>query len=65
MFIMPHNAYTGEEGCDEAPVTTHRPPSVKLYVYCDNVDERYKRACEKGFDIIQPLDLRFLGRQNF
>jgi uncharacterized glyoxalase superfamily protein PhnB len=50
-----------EQSHTKAPVTLGAPPSVSLYLYCDDVDAQYARATAAGAKIVQAPQDMFWG----
>jgi PhnB protein len=65
IVILPAGAYKEEAHRGLAPVVTGATSPVTIWVYCDDLEERYRKAKEAGLKILLPLELRFWGDKSF
>jgi PhnB protein len=65
VVILPHAPFALESHRGEAPTVTKTTSPISLYVYCDDVDQRYHKANDAGLKILLPLGLRFWGDKTF
>jgi uncharacterized glyoxalase superfamily protein PhnB len=63
-IIAPHEAFENEHPGHPPSVAPTLSPLV-LYVYCDNLDQRYQKAVEYGLKILMQPVLRFWGDRMF
>lgn len=47
------------------PIETGTIPPIAIYVYCDNIEQRYKKAVDYGLTILLPLRVPFWGDRTF
>ena len=61
IILGPHDAFEGEKDYGKPPIATHTVSPIGIYVYCDNLQERYAKAQQAGVKILIPPEKRFWG----
>jgi PhnB protein len=61
IIMSPHHPFSGELDYGQAPRVTGTRSPVPLYVYCNDLDQRYKLACEAGLEVLVPPSRKFWG----
>lgn len=64
IIIAPHGSSDAEHP-GRPPIITHTISPVIIYVYCNDLEERYKKSCDYGLDILSPIKRRFWGDTMF
>ena len=65
VVILPHAPFALESHRAPAPIAAKTTSSTSLYVYCDDLEERYQRALDAQLKILLRLELRFWGDRTF
>ena len=65
VVLLPHAPFALESHRGAAPAITKTISPISLYVYCDDLEERYEKALAAQLKILLPLDLRFWGDRTF
>jgi PhnB protein len=61
IILGPHDAFEGEKDYGVAPVASNTPSPVGIYVYCNNLQERYAKALQANVKILIEPEKRFWG----
>lgn len=65
LVITPHAPFAVEAHRGKAPVVTHTTSPISIYVYCDDLEERYEKVKKMGLQILLPIDVMFWGDRTF
>jgi PhnB protein len=61
IILGPHDAFEGEKDYGVAPIVSHTPSPIGIWVYCDDLHERYAKALQAGIKILIEPEKRFWG----
>lgn len=56
-----HDAFDGEKDYGIAPIASHTHSPIGIYVYCNNLQERYTKALQSGIKVLIKPEKRFWG----
>lgn len=65
IVLMSHAPFELEMHRNVAPVVDGVIPSVSIYIYCDNLEDRYEKAMASNLEILLPPAKRFWGDKTF
>jgi PhnB protein len=61
IILGPHDAFEGEKDYGIAPIVSRNPSPIGIYVYCNNLQERYEKALKVGIKVLIKPEKRFWG----
>jgi len=61
IILGPHDAFEGEKDYGYAPIVSSTPSPIGIYVYCDNLEERFAKAVQAGVKVLIKPEKRFWG----
>jgi PhnB protein len=61
IILGPHDAFQGEKDYGVAPIVSQTLSPIGIYVYCDNLQERYSKALQAGIKVLIAPEKRFWG----
>ena len=61
IILGPHDACEGEKDFGIAPIASHTLSPIGIYVYCNDLQERYTKALKAGVKVLIKPEKRFWG----